>query len=567
MNGILKGIGASRGVAVGKALLIKEQEVKADINKPSVPQEELAVLNDAVKSFCEKTERMAQKLDARGGDGEILRGHILMLTDPFMQSQMQEKIEGGAGAAESIRTVCDMFADIFSAAEDELTRQRAADVRDIRDRLLRILSGAADADLSDLPDNTVLVVSELTPSMTAGMDSAHVSAIVTEKGSKTSHCAILARAMKIPAVLSIPNALEEISDGQTLAVNGDTGEVYIAPNEDILRFFTDMTVKSEKRWKALLQMKGKHTVTMDGQRKELFANIGSDRDVAEALENDAEGIGLFRTEFLFMDRSTLPTEEEQFTAYRAAAVALQGRPLIIRTLDIGGDKEIPYLGLNREENPFLGFRAIRYCLKNEQMFRIQLRALLRASAFGDIRIMLPFVCCVEELEYTRQIINELQTELSEQSIAYRVDIPLGVMIETPAACMIADLLAGSADFFSIGTNDLTQYVMAVDRGNADVEYLYSVFQPALLRGIRNIISCAKNAHIPVGMCGESAADQRLIPLLVAFGLDEFSVNASSVLEVRENLSHWNTERAKEVAEHALSLRTEKEVRQYLESVC
>ncbi len=565
---MLKGIGASRGAAVGTALVIKERpaDVQEKRTDPIDPKTELAGFENAVQTFCAKTEKMAQKLDETGASGEILRGHILMLKDPFMLSQITEQIQNKISAVDAVTATCNMFAEIFAAADDELTRQRAADVQDIKTRLIHILNGEEETDLSDLPENTVLVVGELTPSMTAGMDSAHVCAIVTEKGGKTSHCAILARAMRIPAVLSAAGVTESIQTGDLVAVNGGTGEVQIAPDAQTVAAFEKLKAEFAEKEAVLQQFKGKPTVTADGKVKELFANIGSDRDVQEAMENDAEGIGLFRTEFLFMDRNALPTEEEQFSAYRAAVTGLKGKPLIIRTLDIGGDKEIPYLGLKKEENPFLGFRAVRYCLQNTDVFKTQLRAILRASAFGDIRIMLPLVTCVEEVENAKALLHAVQEELIAEKIEFNKEIPIGVMIETPAACLIADLLSRQVDFFSIGTNDLTQYIMAADRGNADVEYLYSVYQPAVLRGIQHIIACAKEAGIPAGMCGEAAADPYLIPLLVAFGLDEFSVSSNAVLEVREQISRWTVDAAHEIADKALALQTEQQVREYLKTV-
>ena len=402
--------------------------------------------------------------------------------------------------------------------------------------------------------------------MTAGIKKENIVGIITETGSQTSHSAILARAMEIPAVLSAPNALSQLSSGEQIIVDGNTGDVITAPTEEQIAEYTAKRDNFLREKRELELYRGKKTVSASGEEYELCCNIGTPKDAAKAMQADGEGVGLFRTEFLFMDRTSLPTEDEQFEAYKTAAVVLKGKPLIIRTLDIGGDKEIPYLGLEKEENPFMGFRAIRYCLKNRDMFKSQIKAILRASAFGDVRIMFPLITAVEELREGKALVEEAKSDLRSSGIEFNEDIPVGVMTETSASGVIADLLAKEADFFSIGTNDLTGYTMACDRGNSDVGYLYSPFQPAVLRLIKSIIENAVQAGIPVGMCGEAAANPMMIPLLMSFGLTEFSVSAVSVLKVRKNIAKWTKAEADEVAAKVMAMTTEKEITDYLKTV-
>lgn len=563
---MLKGIGASVGIGIGKTVKLMERPVSYADATAADPKTEKDRFRAAADRFTIKNEERAERMDAAGADGEILRGHIAMVNDPYMQSQIYEMIDSGMIAEKAVETVCDMFITMFSSTDDELTCQRAADVEDIKRQILKILLGIEEVDLKKLPADTVLVVEELTPSMTAEMDVQNIAGIVTEKGGVTSHSAILSRSLKIPAALSIEGALEKIADGADIIVDGSTGEVYTEYDENLLHRFLEKKKALVKDEGIIEQFKGKETLTADGTKKQLFANIGSHKDLASALAGDAEGIGLFRTEFLFMDRDTQPTEAEQFEAYKAVAVGMKGREVMIRTLDVGGDKDIPYLKLKKEENPFLGFRAVRYCLKNQELYQTQLRAILRASAYGNIAIMIPLVTQVDEVVQVRAIVQDIKRELDEKGIAYKKDIKIGIMVETPAACLIADLLAQHSDFFSIGTNDLTGYIMAADRGNADVDYLYSAFDPAVLRGIRHIIACAGNQGIPCGMCGEAAADPKLLPLLVSFGLDEFSVNPTNVLSVRAALSKLGKSDCDTIAEEVLKKDSRQEILQYLTSL-
>jgi phosphotransferase system enzyme I (PtsI) len=563
---MLKGVNASEGIGIGKVMLIEEVSLDYEKKQITDTQAEIDRYRKVFDAYCEKTEKQAENIKNTIGEKEanIILGHLLMLKDPAMSSSIEGNISSGCCAEDAVAQVCDMFIGVFSMADDELTKQRASDVEDIKNGLITMLLGKEEVDIASAPSGTVLVAKDLTPSMTSCIVKENIVGIVTEVGGKTSHSAILARAMEIPAVLSVHNVMETFENGQEIIVDGSHGEVIENPSDGEIAIYREKTIEYKKEKKELKKFIGKETVTADGVKVELCCNIGKPDDADAVLSKDGEGVGLFRTEFLYMDSSSIPTEEEQFEAYKKTVLKLGDKPLIIRTLDVGGDKDIPYLGLSKEDNPFMGFRAVRYCLHREDVYRPQLRALLRASAFGNIKIMIPLVTCIDEVREVKAMIENIKAELDSENIAYNKDIQVGVMVETPAASLIADLLAEEADFFSIGTNDLTGYTMAVDRGNADVAYLYSAFQPAVLRSIKKIIEDGKD--IMVGMCGEAAADPLLIPLLLAFGLDEFSVSATSVLKTRKIISQWTIDEAKEVAEKALTLKTESEVVEYLTSV-
>ena len=555
------GIGASKGYGIGRVTIYQEADLHYIPKSDCDAQTEKKRLNDALKLFFEKNEQLSERVRETAGESasEIILGHIMMMKDPYMCSEIEKRIDAGQCAEAAVEAVCDMFIAMFSAVDDEMTKQKATDVKDIKSEMLALLLGVHTVDLSDLPKDTVLVAKELTPSMTACINRKNVVGFITEVGSKTSHAAILARAMEIPAVLSVENATEHLKENQLVIVDGIHGEVLSDPEQETVAAYIRLRMDFEKERAALAKFVGLETRTKDGEKVQLFANIGTPEDASQVIAYDGEGVGLFRTEFLFMDRSTMPDENEQFEAYKKALLIMKKKTVVIRTLDIGGDKEIPYLGLKKEANPFLGFRAVRYCLKNSEMYKTQLRALLRASAYGDLQIMIPLVTGVDELRQVKALIREIQTELDEKVIAYKKDIKIGVMIETPSAAILADVLAKEADFFSIGTNDLTGYIMAVDRGNADVAYLYSAFSPAVLRMLRHIISEGKKAGIPVGMCGEAAADPLLIPLLISFGLDEYSVNPTSLLATRREISRWSKQEADKIAESVMALETEKQI--------
>lgn len=531
---MLKGIGASKGYGIGNAVIIKDISLDYSAVKFSGAENEKNRLHKAVEEFTNETKLLVESLKTSAGEkeAEILEGHLMMLQDPFMLSQMEENIDTGAVAEAGVDTVCTMFYEMFSSVDDEMTRQRASDVKDIKDSLLRLLLGVESVDIANVKKGSVLVAKDFTPSMTSQINKNNVSAIITEVGGVTSHSAILARAMGIPAVLSVANATEIVEDGETIIADGFKGKVLRNPSEQELNLYTEMqkTYLAEKE--SLNEYFGKATVTKSGVLKKVYGNIGKVEDAQNVIQNGGEGIGLFRTEFLFMDRDSVPSEEEQFEAYSTVAKAMGGKEVIIRTLDIGGDKAIDYLKIEKEDNPFLGYRAIRYCLDNPEFFKMQIKAILRAGQFGDIKMMLPLVTSLEEVRKAKELIKECEAELAEMGVKFK-SVPLGIMVETPSAVLISDLLAREVEFFSIGTNDLTGYTMAVDRGNAKVSYLYDTMNTSVLRAIETTIKNAKAAGIMVGMCGEAAADERLIPMLCEWGLDEFSVTPSSILQTRK----------------------------------
>lgn len=565
---MLKGTGVSGGIGIGRILLAEEHSLEYTPGQVTDTHSETKRLRDAVRLFCEKTEKQAQSLMISAGkeEAEIMRGHIAIANDPFMLTEVEKLISGGQCAEASFESMCDMFIQIFSSTDDDVTKQRAEDVRDVKTGVLAILLGVSTASLSDAPAGTIICAKELTPSMLAEINKENIVGILTETGSTTSHSAILARVMDIPAVMSVPGIMAAAKDKDTAIIDGTTGDVILSPDEEQLEKYTAARETLLRQRAELEKFRGKVTASADGTVYKLVCNIGKPDDAIKAMEADGEGVGLFRTEFLFMDKTSVPTEEEQFNEYKRAALILRGKPLIIRTLDIGGDKDIPYLGLAKEENPFMGFRAIRYCLKNRELFRTQLRAILRASAFGNVSIMFPMITCVEEVREGRALVEELKAELRLQGTAFDENIQIGIMTETAASGVIADLLAKESDFFSIGTNDLTGYTMAADRGNSDVSYLYSPLQPGVLRMIKSITEAAAAAGIPVGMCGEAAADPMMIPLLLSFGLTEFSVSAPSVLTVRKCISSWTKAGADRVTEKVMSLSTQKEIEEYLKTV-
>ena len=567
----MRGTGASSGIGIGKAVVVRDEKPEVVQVSISDKDKEVKRFEDVLAKITEATMEMAASLANKvgGKEAEILNGHVLLLSDPMLSEEIKQKIQNELVNAEfAVDSVYDMYAGMFASMDDELMQQRATDMKDLKVRILKGLLGMADVDVARLPEGSILVAEDLTPSMTAGLNPQTVYGIVTELGGRTSHSAILSRALEIPAVVAISGLLENIHDGDTVCFDGDKGEVVIRPDADTLAEYEKKKEAYLLEKKELENYKGKPSVTKDGRKVEIVANIGKPEDAQRALEYDAEGVGLFRTEFLFMDRENAPTEEEQFEAYKKVATLMKDKPVIIRTLDIGGDKEIPYLGIEQDENPFLGYRAIRLCLdRKEDLYRPQLRALLRASAFGDIRIMIPLITCVDEIREAKALIREIMEDLDRENIAYNKDIQVGIMIETAASSIMADVFAKEVDFFSIGTNDLTQYTMCVDRGNAKVSYLYSPLNPAVLRSLKRVITSAKEAGIMVGMCGEAAADPLLIPLLLVWGLDEFSMSASSILKSRKLVTNSSIADLEKVEKEVMKFTTEKEVREYMEKVC
>lgn len=565
---MLHGTAASEGIGIGKVMLIEEHSLEYTPRTVTDTEAESQRFKAAVDAFCYNTEKQAENLRSSAGEkeAEILAGHIQIIKDPYLSGEIEKLIADGQCAESALEHMCDMFITMFSAADDELTKQRAADVRDIKSGVLGILLGVNEIKVSDAPKGTVLVARELTPSVTAGIVKENIAGIITETGGTTSHSAILARALEIPAVLSVEGVASSLKNGDTVVVDGSEGAVIVNPDDNTVAEYSKKRDAFLAERKELENYRGRETKSASGEVYELFCNIGKPEDAVKAVDADGEGVGLFRTEFLFMDRTSIPTEDEQFEAYKKAALILKGKSLIIRTLDIGGDKDIPYLGLKKEENPFMGFRAIRYCLKNRELFKSQIKAILRASAFGDIKIMFPLITTMDELREGKKLVAECKADLRNMGINFNENIQVGVMVETASAAVIADMLAKEADFFSIGTNDLTGYTMACDRGNNDVSYLYSPLQPSVLRMIKRTIECGVQNGISVGMCGEAAANKLMIPLLISFGLTEFSVSAPSVLNVRKIISTWTKEEADKVTAKVLEMSTQQEIVEYLKSV-
>jgi phosphotransferase system enzyme I (PtsI) len=521
----LQGVGVSSGIGMGTAYLVEEPVI--DISKKEAAPNETARLSIAVDNLVDILNNRAAS--AGGEQAEILESHVMLLSDPVILADIESLVTGeNCNSEYAVSKIFEEYAEVFRQSGNEVMMMRAGDMGDIKNNLIAVMNGFELPDLDAMPKSSILAANELTTSLAACINKSLVNGLVTNLGGPTSHMAIIARSMELPAVVGIDN----IAHGSQLIVNGDTGEVIVDPTEAELAKYSELMEEIRRKKEALEKYKGMPSVTMDGRHMELFANIGLEADILKASGDDAEGVGLFRTEFLFMNRTNAPSEEEQLSVYKKAALTFGERPVIIRTLDIGGDKDVPYLGLEKEENPFLGWRAIRYCIDREELFATQLRAVLRASAFGSIKIMLPMIVDIRELRQVKALIKRLMEDLTAQDIAYDQDIPVGVMIETPAAAVLAGAFAKEADFFSIGTNDLTQYVMAVDRGNQKVAKLYSEYNPAVLRLIYNVAKEAACHNIPCGVCGEAGAKPLLTKFLVGCGINELSMTSASILEVR-----------------------------------
>ena len=562
-----EGVNASDGIGIGVARVAVEPDLSFMPHKPDDAGDEKQRYAAAVAKFIEQTNAQIERMTQTVGEeaAAIMGAHIEFAEDEGIQEMVNGSIEAGMCAEQAVSEAYDMYYNMFSNMEDELFRERAADVADVKTGLLADLLGKEVVDLSTLPENSVVVVHELTPSMTADIDKDNVAAIVTETGGRTSHSAIIARALEIPAVLSVPDCTKNIKGGDMVIVDGSRGRVLVNPADNDLTHYRAKAKQFAEEKQALEAYRGKPSVTGDGDKVLLVANIGNPDDANVAAEHDCEGVGLFRSEFLFMDAKELPTEDEQFAAYQKVALRMKNQPVIIRTLDVGGDKEIPYMNLQKEENPFMGYRAVRYCLNNPEQYKVQLTALLRASAFGDIKIMIPLVTNLDEIRQVKALVEECKADLDARGVSYNKDIEVGTMIETPAASLIADDLAAECDFFSIGTNDLIGYTMCADRGNDQVAYLYDVYQPAVLRSLKRIIEEGNKAGIMVGMCGEAAADPLLIPVLISFGLGEFSVSAPSILRTRRIISEWTKAEADALTEKVMKLKTAAEVKAMLQA--
>ncbi len=565
---MLKGRGVCAGCGMGSALLTDEadtNEKKLDMSNKLSPQEERRRFDMAKERFCQSSRGISKKLQLTAGKNEarIPLGHIDMVNDPYFTDGIYARIDGGLSARDAVFQVCAQLSELLLSSPDELTRGRADDISHIEKELINIMSGQKNADLSVAAKGTVIVCDEFTAAMAAQIVPENIAAIVAQRGGETSHSAIIARAMGIPTVLGVKDALLRIKNGQTVIVDGGTGEVVIDPSQEQARRYAIKNRQAVEERTSLDKYIGKLTRTSDGRRIELYANIAGPQDANLACKQDAEGIGLFRTEFLFLNREQAPSEDEQSEAYRRTAATMKNRPVIIRTLDIGGDKNAPYLDIPDEENPFLGFRAIRYCLKNEELFLTQLRALLRAGVYGDISIMLPLITSIDELKRAQELLADAKRQLERRGELFDDKMRVGVMIETPAAALTADILAKHADFFSIGTNDLTQYITAADRGNANTAHLYSAAHPAVLRAIKRTVRCAHEQGIPVGICGEAASDELLLPMWAAFEIDELSVSPSAILRMRRSISRIDIAQAQSLAKDVLRLNTAHEVKKAL----
>lgn len=563
----MKGIAASSGISIGKVLIKKEQEIRIDDSPAVNIDQEIQKLNAAKEKARTQIEGLYNRALNNIGKSEaqIFQAHLMMLDDPEFFGQVEETIKNdGVNAAYALKTVTDNFISIFQTMENEYMKERAADVRDVSGRVTRILLGVEITDFSLIDDEVIIAARDLTPSDTAQMDKKKILGFITDLGGRTAHSAIMARTLEIPAVVGLKDVTAHLKDGDIVVMDGDTGEVIINPSKEVISQYRTRKQAADELKKKLYGLKGQKSITKDGVKVELAANIGTPDDMDAVLRNDAEAIGLYRTEFLYMDRDRLPSEEEQFEAYKVVAEKMQGKPVVIRTLDIGGDKELSYLKFGDEMNPFLGYRAIRLCLDRQDIFRTQLRALLRASAFGNIRIMFPMISSVEELREAKRIVEDVKNELRGENKKFNDKVQLGMMVEIPSTAVISDMLAKEVDFFSIGTNDLIQYTTAVDRGNQKIAYLYNQFHPALLRLVKMTIENGHKAGIWVGMCGEVAADPKLAPILAGMGLDEFSMSPSSILRTRAIIRNVSTSDMKQHVEKVINIPAASEVEKYID---
>ncbi|HYF83699.1 MAG TPA: phosphoenolpyruvate--protein phosphotransferase [Clostridia bacterium] len=563
-----KGLAVSPGIGIGRAYIIREPEITIDkgiISQEQV-QGELDRLSRALDCSRNQVDAIYQSAVNRGekAKAEVLEAHVLMLDDPMLVEQAIEKIRTFKLKSEyAFSLVIDEQIEIFKSIEDPYIRERINDVRDIGSRVVKNLTGVIIKDIASINEEVILVGKEITPSQMAAADSRFVKGIASEVGGATSHTAILARSGGIPAVMGVQDIAELVEDGQQIAVDGTLGAVELELNEEKLLLLREKMLRAQKIEEELSRIKDLPAVTKDGHAVRLECNIEGTAGIKKALEAGAEGIGLFRTEFLFMDRSKMPNEEEQFRVYREVASDMGGRPVIIRTLDIGGDKEIEYLKLPAEANPFLGFRAIRLCFERIEMFRAQLRAILRASVYGKVKIMYPMIATVDELRRANNILNELKRELESENKDFDKGIEVGVMIEIPAAAVIADVLAKETDFFSIGTNDLTQYTLAVDRTNEKVSYLYNNFDPSVIRLISTVIKAGHEKGRPVGMCGELAGNPTAALLLLGLGLDEFSMSPTMVLKIKKIINTVDMNSAREASKAVLAMESALQIEEYL----
>ena len=566
----MSGIGASEGVSIGKALLFIEEEMVIPQEKISGDMigAQLIKLDDGLKKSKTQLIAIREKVKEKMGEDKaaIFDGHIMLLEDEDLKMEVEEKIKGDKlPAAKALEEGINEYCDMISQLDDPYLRERAADLKDVGKRWLKNVLGMKLKDLSNLEKDTIVITYDLTPSDTAQLDLENCIGFITEVGGKTSHSAIMARSLELPAIVGVKDVLSEIFEGQPLIMDGEKGDLIVEPTQDEIVTYSAKRAQFLADKEELKKLINEDAITVDGRVVEIYGNIGGPNDVDAVVASGATGVGLYRTEFLFMNSDHMPTEEEQYQAYRVVAEKMQGKPVTIRTMDIGGDKELPYMNLPKEMNPFLGYRAIRISLEHQDMFKTQLRAILRASAYGQIKIMYPMITSVNEIRKANEILAECKKELDEIGKKYDEKIKVGIMIETPSTAIIAYKFAKEVDFFSIGTNDLTQYFLAVDRGNEMVSSLYSSFNPAVLEAIQKVIDAAHDRKIPVSMCGEFAGDKKATELLLGMGLDIFSMSASSVLQVKKKIRTSNYEEAQKYRDLILEQDTPQEVLDNLRS--
>ncbi|MCS7458611.1 phosphoenolpyruvate--protein phosphotransferase [Paenibacillus doosanensis] len=569
MSNHLTGVAASPGIAVAQAFRLQTVQQTPVRSSVADPEQEAARFAQAVKEAQEQLQTIREMTESRLGaqKAEIFEAHLLLLEDPDLIDAVTDKIKDESVNADyALYEVAGTFIEALMAMDNELLRERAVDVKDVSGRVLSRLRGESYGSVADLSAPAILIAEDLTPSDTAQLNPDLVMGFITEIGSRTSHSAIMARSLEIPAVVGAGAAAAGIASGVTVILDAVEGRIVVDPDEQELQAYLRKKEQYDARKAELKQLIDQPSLSSDGRQVELAANIGSVEDVQKALDNGAEGIGLFRTEFLYMGRSALPTEEEQFKVYQYVLEKMNGKPVVIRTLDIGGDKKLPYMKLPEESNPFLGLRALRLCLDRQDLFRTQLRALLRASAYGQLKIMFPMIAVVEELWEAKRLLQEETEKLLGEGVTVAERIEVGMMIEVPAAALAADSFAKDVDFFSIGTNDLIQYTMAADRMNETVAYLYQPSHPAILRLIDMVIRAAEREGKWVGMCGEMAGDETAIPLLLGLGLHEFSMSAGSILPARALIGKLPQGEWADHARKALAMRSQAEVKQFVQQL-
>ncbi|MDD7306187.1 MAG: phosphoenolpyruvate--protein phosphotransferase [Peptoniphilaceae bacterium] len=559
-----KGIIASTGIAMANIFLFTREEIK--INKDKISKDDIASQTDKIKKAIDSyTKDLDNRKDLSQEELKIKEAHKELLSDPYFIDTISSKISEELKNAELAldETVKEMVA-VISGLDDEYLKERADDYKDVGRQVMYKLKGIIPKDLSKLGEKSIIVSKELTPSDTSNMDKENVLGFATDLGGKTSHTSIIAQTLDIPAIVGMRDLSNKIEGGEFAIIDGNLGTIIVDPDEKTIDEYSKKLKEIEEKKKRLEEVKDREVRTSDGKKIEVSANIGNLDDLEIAIKRGCDGVGLFRTEFIYMESDHFPTEEEQFEIYKKAAIMLEGKPLIIRTLDIGGDKGLNYFEFPKEENPFLGYRAIRLCLDKVDIFKDQLRALLRASAFGNIKVMLPYVISVDELLKTRKIVEDLKDDLREKNIAFNEDLNLGIMVETPAAVIMADKLIKYADFFSIGTNDLTQYVLAVDRGNDLISNLYNPYNPAVLRAIKHIIEESHKAGKWTGMCGQFAGDTKASKLLLGLGLDEYSASSNKIAEIKDILLKSNQKEEEKFANKILDMEDAKQAEESVE---